>query len=213
MNIASRESWCALALISILAAGCGSDGPITSQPPPEVDGAAPVVTPDAASLTPDAPAGLEAAADSALDDAAEVGAGDGGAADGPLDGQPDPRACGGLGQTACAGAACAEGLCVSDANKCIEPGTPCGQMAGNCNSDGTCGAGSQVCGGTNQQCCGIGQPPQGAYCSAPGNTCVGNGGNRTCRACGDKGQPCCGDAPGTCRAGTCVGNGNNRMCQ
>src|SRR6185436_285648 len=155
--------------------------------------------PDAAAMSDDAPAGE--VSDDAL-------AGDAPTTDASADATADARSCGGMGQAPCPGASCADGLCLSDMNRCIGPGMPCGQMAGSCNASGTCGSGGQACGGENQECCGIGAPPEGAFCSKPGTTCIGNGMNRSCRACGDKGQPCCGD-PGTCLSGTCMGNGNN----
>jgi hypothetical protein len=209
MKIASLDPWRALALISFLAAGCGSDDGIASQPP-RLDAAAPPDGPsDAGALAPDvATAGADALArDSGTNVEGAADAGDDGTAGGA--GEP---ACGTLAQAPCPGALCTEGLCLSDVNKCIAPGMPCGPTAGTCNSSGTCSAGSEVCGGESQACCGTGQPSQGAYCSQSGTTCLGGGVNRTCRACGDKGQPCCGDNPGTCRAGACTGNGNNRMC-
>jgi hypothetical protein len=217
MNIASLHPVRALALISILAVGCGTDEEgITSLPPPAKDDAAvPMLPPDAAAPTPDPAATIDAGEDGPAGDAAADAQPDSavdGATDVTADAEADARTCGGMGQAPCPGAQCAAGLCLSDMNRCIGPGTPCGQQSGNCNANGTCGVGGQACGGENEACCGIGEPPQGAFCTRPGTTCVGNGMNRTCRACGDKGQPCCGD-PGTCLSGTCTGNGGNRVCQ
>jgi len=213
MNIASLDSLRALALISIVVGGCGSDEGISSLPRPEPDATPPpMVTADAAAPTPDAAIAADAVAGDAGADVAAGDAAEDSGADAAPDTEPDARTCGGMGQAPCPGAQCADGLCLADMNRCIGPGMPCGQLSGNCNANGTCGAGAQTCGGENQECCGIGEPPQGAFCSRPGTTCIGNGMSRTCRACGDKGLPCCGD-PGTCMAGTCVGSGNNRMCQ
>ena len=222
MKNPSLELVCALAVCGAVLASCSSDEPITSAPPPQIDAALPppMEKLDAAPASSDTGLGEDAAADApaaevgtsdAADDASQDGAGAGAGADAGEDTAADARTCGAMGQAPCPGALCAGGLCLSDMNRCIGPGMECGQMSGTCNANGSCGAGGQTCGRENQPCCGIGEPPQGAFCSEPGTFCTGNGANRTCRACGDKGEPCCGD-PGTCRTGACPGNGNNRTC-
>ena len=82
-------------------------------------------------------------------------------------------------------------MCISSTDICITAGMACGEGAGMCNANGTCGMGADVCGGVPGRCCGVGIGPAGAFCSQSGTTCVGNGANRRCVACGGANQPPC----------------------
>jgi len=104
--------------------------------------------------------------------------------------------CGGPGEPCCTGHACAAGCCATqgDIDFCIDVGELCPGQAGTCAADGSCG----TCGGLGEPCCPKlpNGPPQVAYCSASLTSCLGRLmsleiDQLLCRACGQRGLPCC----------------------
>jgi hypothetical protein len=119
--------------------------------------------------------------------------------------------CGTTGATCCPGNQCTSGCCVSyyeggsyDGPTCVATGSVCDTTfyttGPTCAATGSCQGtgGAAPCGGIGQSCCPSSEYPTLSiydYCSAPGSHCIYSSttASYTCTACGDKGQPCCGD--------------------
>lgn len=116
--------------------------------------------------------------------------------------------CGGIDERCCsgdrcrAGGVCSVGMCVMDVDDCGHPDQPCCDgttcMGPTECIGGACRSSGGSCGGPGEDCC------SGGAC-VTGQSCQWDGGfGVECRACGERGQPCCPFGP-ECVAGSCMG--------